>query len=194
MRPKLLWQAGWLLIVSSTLHAGSITGKVTCTGVRDNANAVVYVERIEGKNFPPPKDPVVLNQKGKEFVPHVIPVQVGTTVNFVNGDPIAHNVFTPDKCAGKFDLGSWPQGETRSHTFTEPCDAVMLCKLHPEMDGYVIVIETPYFAVTDAKGAYVIPGVPDGTYNLSVWHERLKKQTRSVIVRGGTTADFTLTR
>ncbi len=194
MRPKLLSQTACLLIASSTLYAGSITGKVTCTGVRDNANAVVYVERIEGKNFAPPKDPVVMNQKGKEFLPHVIPVQVGTTVDFLNGDPIAHNVFTPDKCAGKFDLGSWPQGEKRSHTFTEPCDAVMLCKVHPEMDGYVIVVETPYFAVTDAKGSYVIPGVPDGTYNLSVWQERLKKQTRSVTVRGGTSADFTLTR
>lgn len=194
MRLRLLCLTAWPLMAVAALEAGSITGKVTCSGLKDNANAVVYVERIEGKTFPPPKDPVVMNQKGKEFLPHVLVVPIGTKVNFLNGDPITHNVFTPDACAGKFNLGNWSQGETRSYTFTEPCAAVLLCKLHPEMDGYVIVVETPYFAVTDARGSYLIRGVPDGTYKLSVWQERLRKQTRSVTVRGEATADFNLTR
>ena len=194
MTNKVLWASACLLAVCSSAYTGTISGKVQCTGVRNSANAVVYVERIEGKSFPVPKHPVVMNQKGKEFVPSVVVVLVGTTVDFLNSDTLTHNVFTPDDCAGKFNLGTWPIGEARSHTFVKPCDAVMLCKLHPEMVGYVIVVETPYFAVTKEDGSYSMAEVPDGTYEVSTWHERLKKQTRTVTVRGQTTVDFTLKR
>lgn len=184
------------LMVTLTGHAlaGSITGKVTLTGMRSNADAVVYVEKIPDKTFDPPQEPVVMDQRGKEFVPGVLPILVGTKVDFLNSDPFNHNVFTPDKCGGKFDLGTWPTGETRSHVFSEPCQAVMLCNVHPEMVGTVVVLETPYFAVTDADGQYVIANVPDGTYQVSVWHERLPKTTSSVEVAGDTSIDFTLKR
>ncbi|MHC4181435.1 MAG: carboxypeptidase regulatory-like domain-containing protein, partial [Planctomycetota bacterium] len=110
-------------------------------------------------------------------------------------DPFAHNVFTPDKCADKFDLGSWPQGEKKSHLFDEPCAAVMLCNVHPEMTGYVVAVPSPYHAVTDAEGSYTIAGVPDGSYTLWAWHERLKKHTQEIVVEGGTaTVDITLQR
>jgi plastocyanin len=174
-----------LLAIASSALAGSISGTVTATGMRSNADAVVYVDKIEGKTFPAPAEPVVMDQKGKVFLPKVLPVLVGT---------FAHNVFTPDKCADKFDLGSWPTGETRSHTFDKPCAAVMLCNVHPEMVGYVVAVETPYFAVTKEDGSYTIADVPDGTYTVSVWHERLKKQSQEVQVKGSTTADFTLKR
>ena len=87
--------------VASTVMAGSISGKVTLKGLRSNADAVVYIEKIEGKTFPPPKEPVVMVQRGMVFLPKILPVVVGTTVEFLNSDAVAHNVFTPDECADK---------------------------------------------------------------------------------------------
>ncbi len=183
-----------LLGMASSAPAGTISGTVTATGMRTNADAVVYVEKVDGKTFPAPAEPVVMDQKGKDFVPKVLPVLVGTTVDYLNSDAFAHNVFTPDKCADKFNLGSWPTGDTRSHTFEKPCAAVMLCNVHPEMVGYVVAVETPYFAVTKEDGSYTIANVPDGSYTVSVWHERLKKQSQQVSVKGTTTVDVTLKR
>ena len=180
--------------VASTVMAGSISGKVTLKGLRSNADAVVYIEKIEGKTFPPPKEPVVMVQRGMVFLPKILPVVVGTTVEFLNSDAVAHNVFTPDECADKFDLGFWPTAESRPYTFSEPCAAVMLCKPHPGMIAYVVAVETPYFAVSDGEGNFTIEDVPDGTYKLTAWQERLKKQTQDVVVKGATTVDFTLTR
>ena len=107
----------FVTVMSSNARGGSLVGKVTCKGLRSNADAVVYVEAIEGKAFSASEDTVIMDQKGMLFVPHVLPVRVGTTVNFLNSDPVLHNVFTPDKCASKFNLGSWPQGKVRSYTF-----------------------------------------------------------------------------
>lgn len=194
MNTRCVLIAAVLLSFTTITVAGSITGTVQCTGMRDNANAVVYVEKIDGQTFSPPDKPVVMDQTGKDFVPGVLPILVGTTVEFLNSDPFGHNVFTPDKCAGSFDLGTWPTGETRSRTFDKPCEAVMLCNVHPEMVATILVLETPYFAVTDETGAFSIPDVPDGTYEVSVWHERLRSTTQSVTVSGNTGADFTLKR
>lgn len=183
-----------LLGVASGAPADSITGKVTLSGLRSNADAVVYIEKIDGKSFDPPAEPVVMDQKGKDFLPKVVPVVTGTTVDFLNSDPFAHNVFTPDACADEFNLGSWETGEARSWTFDEPCAAVLLCKVHPEMIAFVVAVDTPYFAVTDAEGNYTIPDLPAGTYTVSVWHERFDKTSQTVTVDGGTTVDFTLQR
>jgi plastocyanin len=192
--PRSLIVLATLLGIAHPALSGTISGKVTCTGLRSNANAVVYIEKIADKTFKAPEKHAVMDQRAKEFMPRVLPILVGTTVDFPNGDPFLHNVFTPDDCSDKFNLGSLAKGDVRSHTFSKPCAAVMLCKIHPEMSAYVVVVETPYFAVTDAEGTYTISGVPDHTYKLSVWHERLKKQTREVTVKGAFTADFSLSR
>jgi plastocyanin len=186
--------AAALLGAASGGHADSISGKVTLTGLRSNANAVVYIEKIDGKTFPPPQEPVVMNQESKEFIPQVLPVVVGTTVNFLNSDPFIHNVLTPDGCADEFDLGSWPTGEVRSFTFNSPCAAALLCSVHPEMLAFVVAVDTPYYAVTDAEGSYTIPDLPAGTYTVSVWHERLKKVSETITVSGNVSVDFTLKR
>jgi plastocyanin len=192
--PRSLIVLAALLGIAHPALPGTISGNVICTGLRTNANAVVYVEKIAGKTFKPPEKHTVMDQRAKEFMPTILPILVGTTVDFPNHDGFLHNVFTPDDCGDKFNLGSLKQGDVGSHTFAKPCAAVMLCKIHPEMSAYVVAIETPYFAVTDAEGKYTISGVPDHTYQLSVWHERLKKQTREVTVKGASTADFTLSR
>ena len=173
------------LCLAGSLLAGEIHGKVLCKGARDGADAIVYVDAIPGKAFPAPAAHPVMDQKNLVFVPHVLPILVGTTVDFRNSDAVLHNVFTPDKCADKFNLGSWPQGQIRSYTFKQPCVAPMLCNVHPEMSGYVVVVPTPYFGVTDKEGAFEIKDVPAGKYTLKTWSEEGKPSTEAVDVSGG---------
>jgi plastocyanin len=174
--------------------AGDIHGTVKCKGVRDSADAVVYVTAIAGKTFPAPKEHAKIDQTNLQFVPHVMPVLVGTTVDFLNSDAVLHNVFSPDDCAEKFNLGTWPKGEIRSFTFKKDCVAALLCKVHPEMEGFVVAVPTPYFAVTKADGAYTIKDVPDGSYTVKVWHPKLKSAQKPVTVAGATEASFEISK
>jgi len=173
--------------------AGDIDGKVS--GMK--GKSVVYVDTIAGKTFPAPKDRPVVDQKGLVFAPHVLAVQQGTTVEFLNSDNVAHNVFwtaiSGDKKLGH-NLGTWPKGEKRPYTFDKPGVVPLLCNVHPEMAGYIVVSPTPYFAETDDGGNYKIKDVPDGSYTLTVWHEGAKNQSKPVTVSGGGKADFTLSK
>jgi plastocyanin len=186
--PLLITVCGALLLLvwASPLSAGTITGKVVPKKAKYRANAVVYIDSIPGKTFEPPDAPVLIDQKGLKFHPHVLPILSGTTVEFLNSDEVLHNVFTPDKVGDKFNLGSWPKGEKKSHTFStsceKACEAVMLCNVHPEMEAYVVILNNPYFAVTDEEGQFVIENVPAGEYTLHTWHERLKESTQKITV------------
>ena len=182
------------LVVAGTADAGELKGKVKVVGARTSADAVVYIEAVAGKTFVPPAAHATMDQKNMLFVPHVMPVVVGTTVDFLNSDPVRHNVFSPDKCADKVNLGSWPQGEMRSFTFKQPCVATLLCNVHPEMEAFVVAVPTPFFAVTGPDGAYVIKDLPDGAYTVKIWHPKAKEASQSVNVAGATAADFELTR
>jgi plastocyanin len=182
-----------LAALSTAALAGDIEGKVT--GMK--GKSVVYVDAIAGKTFPAPKDHPVMDQKGLMFSPHILTVQQGTTVEFLNSDTVQHNAFwtaiSGDKKAGH-NLGTWPKGEKRPFTFAKAGVVPVLCNVHPEMTGYVIVSPTPYFAETDDSGNYKIKDVPDGSYTLTAWHEGAKNQSKPVTVSGGTKADFTLTK
>lgn len=176
-----------------TATAGTITGKVKAHGVKNSADAVVYIEKIESQSFPAPKEHALMDQKGLKFHPHVLPILAGTTVDFLNSDDVLHNVFCPDGCADKVNLGTWPKGQKRSYTFkTAGCQAVMLCNVHPEMEAYVVVCATPYFAVSAADGSYEIKDVPPGKYTLKIWHQKLKGQPVQIEVadKGEAKADF----
>jgi plastocyanin len=179
--------------LSTATWAGDIEGKVT--GMK--GRSVVYVDAIAGHTFPAPKDHPVLDQKGLTFAPHILIVQQGTTVDFLNSDTVQHNAFwtaiSGDKKAGH-NLGTWPKGERRPFTFTKPGVVPVLCNVHPEMAGYIIVSPTPYFAETDDSSNYKIKDVPDGNYIVTAWHEGAKNQSRPVTVSGGAKADFTLTK
>ena len=173
--------------------AGDIGGKVT--GMK--GKSVVYIDAIAGKTFPAPKDQPVMDQKGLLFSPHILAVQQGTTVQFLNSDNVAHNVFWTavggDKKAGH-NLGTWPKGEKRPFTFDKAGVVPLFCNVHPDMAGYIVVSPTPYFAETDDGGSYTIKDVPDGSYSVTVWHEGAKAQSKPVTVAGGGKADFTLTK
>ena len=141
-----------VLAMSLAASAGTISGKVS--GV--SGESVVYVDAIPGKTFPAPAEHPLIDQKGLMFQPHITAVQVGTTVEFLNSDKVAHNVFWPSVGGNKkltHNLGTWPKGEKRSFKFDNPGVVPLLCNVHPEMSGYIVVSPTPYFAVTDESGA-----------------------------------------
>jgi plastocyanin len=181
------------LTQAATLPAGTLSGKVTgAKGV-----SVVYIEAIPGKTFPAPAEKVVVDQKGLIFHPHVVAVLVGSTVEFLNSDKVAHNIFWPSVSGNKkmsHNLGTWPTGEKREFKFETPGFVPLLCNVHPEMSAYVLVAPTPYFALTDAEGNYKIASVPDGQYTAAAWHEGMKVQSKPVKVPGEAALDFTLSK
>ena len=182
-----------LTAYGTAAFAGTLHGKVA--GVK--GESVVYVEAVAGKTFPAPTQKITIDQKGLMFEPHIIAVQQGTTVAFLNSDSVAHNVFWPSVGGNKklgHNLGTWPQGQSQSFKFDNPGAIPLLCNVHPDMAGYLIVSPTPYYAVTDKTGAYKIENVPDGSYTVTAWHEGGKTKTNPVKVAGDTAADFTLTK
>jgi len=179
--------------LTTASYGGTIHGKVS--GV--SGESVVYVEAITGKTFPAPAQQVTMDQKGLLFVPHILVVQQGTTVQFLNSDSVAHNVFWISISGNKklgHNLGTWPKGQKQAFKFDNPGVVPLLCNVHPEMAGYIIVSPTPYFAETDKSGEYKIENVPDGAYTVTAWHEGAKNKSNPVNVAGDTTADFTLSK
>jgi plastocyanin len=176
---------------------GVIEGTIKATGLASNEDAVVYIQQVPG-SFPAPAKPADVDQRSMQFIPHVLPIVVGTTVRFLNSDPTEHNVFSPD--FEKYNLGTWPKGQTKDHTFAKcakaPCVYVQLCRIHPEMEAYVVVVQNPFYAVSGKDGRYRIDNVPPGSYSLGVWHAKLKSPPKSVTVDGAKPAvvDFVLTR
>jgi len=173
--------------------AGTISGQVS--GVA--GQSVVYVDTISGKTFPAPTQHPVVDQRGLVFQPHVTAVQVGTTVDFLNSDSVAHNVFWTSIGGNKklsHNLGTWPKGEKKSFKFDSPGAVPILCNVHPEMSAYLVVVPTPYFATSDQTGNYKIENVPDGNYTVIAWHEGAKNQPKPVSVSGDAKADFTLSK
>lgn len=181
-----------------TCFAGEIKGHVTASGIHSSENIAVYIDAISGKTFTPPAKHVIMDQKNLKFVPHVLVVLKGTTVDFVNSDSTLHNVFWPELGGNRklaHNLGTWPKGEHKSFTFDNLGAAPLLCNVHQEMSGYVVVVPTPYFATTDAQGDYAIKDVPAGHYTLKTWSEEGKPSTQSVDVGAGTaTANLTVRR
>lgn len=184
MRSKILKLTILLLAIAYNAEAaGSISGTVTSRG-EAVADAAVYIDSINGDFTPPKKNPV-MDQKNLTFIPHVMPILIGTTVDFINSDDILNNVFTPSWAGRKFNLGTYPRGIVRSFTFDRLGEVVILCNIHPEMEAYILVLKNPFFAVTDKEGKFSIPGIPSGKYTLIVWHEDLKSQAKGVSVPEG---------
>jgi plastocyanin len=178
------------LLLAGHAMAGDVKGKVAVQGLRSAGNIVVYVDAISGKKFDPPTQHVTIDQRQMTFAPKVTVVLQGTTVDFLNSDSVAHNVYWPSISGNKklaHNLGTWPKGEKKSFQFNDPGAASLLCNVHPEMSGTVVIVPTPYFAVTDRDGAFEIKNVPPGTYTLKTWSEDGKVTTQSVTVAAGPT-------
>lgn len=125
-----------------------------------------------------------IEQRGETFIPHVLPIVKGSTVEFPNQDPIFHNVFSLSE-ARTFDLGRYPQGDSRSVTFEQPGIVPVFCHLHSDMSAIILVLDNPYFAVPGTDGHYRIDDIPAGSYTLVAWHERSEQVEMQVEVRAG---------
>jgi len=172
----------------------SISGEIEVRGVRDARDVVVFLENVDG-NFTPPADKPSIDQKNLIFNPHVLPVLVGTTVEYPNNDNVMHNVFSPSK-AKKFNLGTYGSGEVREVTFEKPGIVTILCNVHTEMSAYIVILKNPYFSLTGPKGDFTISNIPPGTYTVKTWHEKLKEQEQEITLNHdeSKTINFTLSR
>jgi cytochrome c556 len=158
----------------------------------DRSNVVVFLERGGGgADFPPPRKRPVISQKEQSFVPRVLPVMKGTTVDFPNDDTIFHNVFSLSK-ARPLDLGIYRPKEKRSLDFPAPGWVRIYCNIHPTMVAHLLILENPFFSLTDERGLFVIPEVPDGAYVLRTWHEFGGEVRQAIEVAGSTLSSYDL--
>jgi plastocyanin len=166
---------------------GPTTSEVLLVGPGNGLqNAFVYVkDGLGDRTFPAPQAPVVLDQKGCKYSPHVFGVQVGQPVTIVNSDPTLHNVHAVPKANTEFNFGQATKGMKTTRMFDKTEVMVPFrCDVHGWMAAYAGVLSHPYFAVTNADGSFEIKGLPAGTYTVEVWHERLGTQTTKVTVDG----------
>ena len=196
MAAKAAVAASLILILAGANRANEIKGKVSVQGIKSAESIAVYVDAIAGKKFDAPKDHVTIDQRKMAFIPHVVAVQQGTTVEFLNSDPVGHNVYWPSISGNKkltHNLGTWPKGEKKPFQFNDLGVASLLCNVHPEMSGYVVVVPTPYFAVTDKDGNFEIKNIPAGKYTIKTWSEDGKPTTQAVDASAATaTVDLTV--
>lgn len=178
---------GCILLFSAGVAASvDITGEVQLSNKKMASQAVVILEGTQ-KAKPVPK--AMMDQKDKTFVPHVLIVTTGTTVEFPNNDVVFHNVFAYYD-AKRFDLGMYPRGKSKQVTFDKPGVVAILCSVHSEMSAYIYVTDSPFYALTDRRGSFRIKDVPPGDYLLRAWHESGSTYVQRISVRAGTSPNL----
>jgi hypothetical protein len=191
-----------------TPETGSVTGHLKLTRVRGTPlPSNVYQPRAVTRHAPPPRPEIrnvvvylkdvafrgtlpvsreVIRQEDESFVPRVVAITRGSTVEFPNGDPFFHNVFSLSSAA-TFDLGRYPSGKSGSWRFTKPGLVKVYCHIHSHMSASILVLDHPYFVVPDLDGSFVLRNVPAGTYTVAGWHERVGERTHPVRIDAGQT-------
>jgi len=156
------------------------------------SDVVLYLESSTPLRGPAQPGPApVMRQHGERFEPHVLPVLVGTTVEFPNDDDVYHNVFSLSRVR-TFDLGRYPRGSSKSIQFLMSGVVQLFCHIHADMSGYILVLDNPFFVVPDSTGHFVLDGVPPGVYRLVAWHERIRPIGTAISVESGRTTTVRL--
>jgi plastocyanin len=169
-------------------------GTPAARDVPDLLRSVVYLESAPRGAFETSDGGrAVMDQRNETFVPHVLAITTGTTVDFPNSDKFYHNVFSLSKTR-PFDLGRYAAGNSRPIRFDRAGIVRVFCDIHSHMNAYILVFSHPFFAMTDAEGRYRIENVPPGTYGVIAWNEGTPSETRPITVPDGGIAelDFTL--
>jgi plastocyanin len=143
--------------------------------------AVVYLIGGTPVERQPVSESKQMKQIDQQFVPRVLPILVGTTVDFPNMDPVFHNVFSYSKTK-KFDLGRYSKGYSKSVMFDKPGIVKVFCEIHSSMLAHIIVLEQPYFTLTEKDGSFRVHDVPPGEYELHIWQENAPEQTSTILV------------
>lgn len=190
----------WIIFLTITFFAGQgiagkIKGTVKVNGLRTPENILIYLSKAPPASGDLSSTKFVMDQRNLEFIPRILPVPVGSAVQFPNNDKVDHNVFSMSRTK-KFNLGSYKAGESKTVVFDKPGIVELRCDVHAEMAAYILVLKNLYFAVTDKQGRFEIPdssylaqtglaGIKDlapGKYFVKTWHEKLKTQKMAVVV------------
>lgn len=179
--------------VDGGMELGSIRGMLNSPYAK-LATGIVHIVEVNGEEFKPCEKSPVMDQRNKIFVPHVLPVLVGSTVDFPNTDDVRHSVYSRKGSANDFNLGQYDAGIVKHVKLDTVGITQLACNVHTEMSAYVIAFQNPYFAVTDRKTKmFLIPDVPPGTYELTFFHEKIESVSLEVAVEPGkeTYVEFT---
>jgi hypothetical protein len=153
-------------------------------------NVIVFIQDAPKVTPLPLTRPVPgILQEGEMFTPRVVAITKGSTVDFPNGDPVIHDVFSLSRSA-TFDLGSYPRGQTRSHLFRQAGLVKVYCHIHSHMSASIMVFDHTFFTIPKADGSFTIDNVPPGSYKVSAWHERIGETSQPVTIEAGRTADI----
>jgi plastocyanin len=175
--------------------AGKIEGTIKVKGLQSPADILVYLTNAPTVSPDLSAAKVVMDQRDLTFLPHVLPILVGTTVQFPNHDKVDHSVFSLSRTK-QFSFGSYKPGEVKTELFDNPGIVELRCDIHAEMAAYILVMKNPYWALTDHEGHFEIPDsdamkhlgipkindLPPGEYFLKTWHEKLKSERIAVTV------------
>lgn len=189
-----LWRISFSLVFAGQLFAGSLRGRVELADSRDPAvrkyrdftGVVVWLEPADGSIPILPRGTARMVQRGKRFIPHVLAIPTGTTVEFPNFDPIFHNAFS-NFSGQRFDTGLYPPGTSERVVFRREGIVRVFCNIHSTMSAVIVVVRTPHYASTGRDGGFRLESVPPGQYQFKVWHERageakLKALERTITV------------
>jgi plastocyanin len=172
--------------VCAKKHSGPVPSEMLALGSGNTmGNILVWVSKglPAGKTWPIPKSPVVLDQNGCQYKPHVMGIMVGQTYRILNSDGVLHNIHTLPKVNPAFNRGMPPTLKEATTTFAKPEEVFHIkCDVHPWMSAYIAVFTHPFFSVTSTDGKFTISGLDPGTYELTAWHEKLGTQTASITV------------
>jgi plastocyanin len=174
-------------VCSTQLSAqGNITGQITIQErpgevTLDLGNTVIYLEPIDAPKTKVKGMKTEMAMQGRQFSPRVRVVPTGSRIEFPNQDPYSHNIFSNAK-SGSFDLGLYGRGGSKGANFKTPGMYPIYCNIHSRMTGYVIAVNSPYYAQPGADGRFTINKVPPGKYKINFWHDRAADTSREIIV------------
>jgi len=173
-------------------HADGVVRGVVEVSRGKGVPAGAVLVYVVGFSEPAPSTPVIVKQVNKKFIPDLIVGTAGGTVSFPNGDPFLHNVFSPTS-ERVFDVGSYPQNQTRTRKFPKPGVIDVFCNIHPEMSATLVILPNTKYALADANGRFDIAGLPAGTWTVFAYSRRAERPvSRKVTITDGGTSEITL--
>jgi plastocyanin len=177
--------------LASTAYPRRTVGDHAPPALPDIRNVVVYIQDAVHRGALPPRR-AELRQEHETFIPHTVAITRGSSVDFPNGDPFFHNVFSLSRPAN-FNLGRYSRGQNRAREFTKAGTIKVYCDIHSHMSATILVFDHPYFTIPELDGSFELPAVPVGQYTIVGWHERVGERTDRIRVEAGKAASIELT-
>jgi plastocyanin len=177
--------------LASTAYPRRSVGDHDAAALPDIRNVIVYIKDAVYRG-PLKATRAELRQEHETFIPHTIAITRGSSVDFPNGDPFFHNVFSLSR-AGNFNLGRYERGQSRAREFTRAGTVKVYCDIHSQMSATIRIFDTPYFTIPELDGSFELPVMPVGDYTIVGWHERVGERAEHVHIDSGKTTSVELT-